>query len=133
MAKKVARKARKVVRAKKEVKRAVKKSKAPFVLNIIAIIILLLNSAIVLLGKKWVVRMLTQYGLEALAANLLTYGVIWLILGILIWISTVRVEKSGSRVEKWYLFALSIITLFSGRLESGILTLIGSIMYLNRK
>jgi len=139
MAKKIAKKI-KLVKAKKEVKpvRQVKKSKAPFVLNIIAVCLLLINGLTMIFGREWMANMIVKYGnfnmgIEVLSSNFLTLGIIWLILGILIWVGTVRVQKGASRIEKWYLFALAIITLLSGRGESGILTLIGSIMYLKRK
>ena len=144
----MAKKVKKVVRAKKRKSvsakaiaskqlkqvKPVKKGQAPLVLNMIASIWLLVNGLLLIIGKTWFARLMSIYSGQTVdAASLLSWGIIWLILGILVWASTLRVESKNNKVEKWYLFALGVITLLTGRLESGILIIIGSAIYLKRK
>jgi hypothetical protein len=123
------------VAAKKAIAaKPVKKRRAPFILNIIAAVLLLVNGILMTLANKWIATMVTTYGGTLIEAQtILSLGIVWLILGILTWVSTIRVENRGNTAEKWYLFALGVITLITGRIESGVLIIIGSIIYLNKK
>jgi succinate-acetate transporter protein len=77
--------------------------------------------------------MLGSLGYTASVGSFLTYGIIWLVLAVLMWLTTVRIRKKQIASEKWLLLALSIITMFAGRIESGVLALIASILYLRQK
>ncbi len=124
--------------AKKEVKANVKqvkskKGKVAFVLMAISVILLLINGALLILARNWFAAIFGGMGYNVSAASFLTYGIIWLVLAILMWVTTARIREKGIRSEKWLLIALSIITMFSGRLESGILALIAALLYLAEK
>ncbi len=118
--------------AKREVKTK-KKGKAAFVLMAIAVILLLINGLLLILARNWIASMLESLGYTVSTGSFITYGIIWLVLAGLMWITTVRISKKQIASEKWLLFALAIITMFAGRVESGILALIAAVLYLRQK
>jgi len=63
---------------------------------------------------------------------LLTYGIIWIILGLIIFIVNSSVKKTGSKAMKWLLLVLGFAALTSGRLE-GILAMAAALIYIIRK
>jgi len=110
-----------------------KKGKVAFVLMAISAVLLLVNGILLVIARKWLAAMLGTVGYSIPVASLLTYGIIWIVLGILLWVTTVRIRKENAKSEKWLLLALSIIVMISGRLESGVLALIAALLYLNEK
>lgn len=123
-------------KTKKEVKgRQVKsrKGKVAFVLMVISVILLLINGSLLILGRNWFAAIFGGMGYSVSANSFITYGIIWIVLAVLMWVTTVRISKRQIASEKWLLLALSIITVFAGRLESGILALIAAIIYLTQK
>ena len=124
----------KIAKQKKEVKPK-KKSRAAFVLAFIAVAILLLNGLLVIFMRSKLASLLADYtGKVINAGTLLTYGIIWLALAVLVWITAQRIEKTQIKSEKWLLLALGVITIFpGGRVESGILVLISALLYLRQK
>ena len=123
---------RRIAKTKKEVKPK-KKGKAAFVLMAIAVILLLINGLLLIFARDWLASMLASLGYTVSIASFITYGIIWLVLAALMWVTTIRIRNKGITSEKWLLLALAIITMFAGRLESGILALIASILYLRQK
>ena len=120
----------------KQVKKEVKPkstSKAAFVLMMIAVILLSINGLLLVLARNWLADIFAGLGYSVPVGSFITYGIIWLVLAVLMWVTTIRIRKKQAKSEKWLLLALSIITMFSGRLESGILALIASIIYLVKK
>lgn len=109
------------------------KGKAAFVLMAISVALLLINGSLLILARKWFAVIFGGMGYSISAASFLTYGIIWLVLAILMWVTTARIRKENIKSEKWLLLALSIITMISGRVESGILALIAALLYLTEK
>lgn len=124
---------RKLAKTKKEEVKPKRKGKAAFVLMAISVILLLVNGSLLILGRNWLAAIFGEMGYSVSANSFITYGIIWLVLAVLMWVTTIRISKKAVKSEKWLLLALSIITLFAGRLESGILALIAAIIYLTQK
>lgn len=110
-----------------------RKGKVAFVLMAISVILLLINGSLLILARNWFAVIFSGMGYSVSASSFLTYGIIWLFLGILMWVTTARIRKENVKSEKWLLLALSIITIISGRIESGILALIATLLYLAEK
>lgn len=119
-------------KAKKGVEK-VKKSKVAYVLLFVAVFFLFINSVFALLARKQISIMLEQYGVISSELALVTYALIWLIIGTLAWTTNYKIDKTDNRNQKWMLFILSIITMIAGRIEAGIIMLIASILYLRQK
>jgi len=120
--------------ARKEVQVKGKKGAAAYVLLFIAVFFLYVNSIFAVLARKQISLLLEkQYGLPASEIALVTYAVIWFTIGTIAWITNYKINKTENRNQKWMLFALSIITMTAGRVESGVVMLIASILYLRRK
>lgn len=117
---------------KKEVKK-VKKNKVAYVLLFVAVLFLFINSVFALLARKQISIMLEQYGIISSELALVTYALIWLIIGILAWMTNYKIDKTNNRNQKWMLFILSIITMIAGRIEAGIIMLVSAILYLRQK
>lgn len=119
--------------ALKETKQ-VKKSNVPYVLAFIATAFLLVNGlTIALISKDFATLMGLVAGVSVDASSLVTTGIIWIVLGILIWITMHEIEKKNSSSQKWFLFVIGLIAMISGRLESGVLASIAGVLYLTRK
>ena len=117
---------------KEEAKKA-KKSKVAYVLLFVAVLFLFVNSVFALLARKQISIILEQYGIISSELALVTYALIWLIIGTLAWTTNYKIDKTNNRNHKWMLFILSIITMIAGRIEAGIIMLIASILYLRQK
>lgn len=61
----------------------------------------------------------------------LTYGIIWIILGILVFLMNKSALKSDDKAKKWFLLVLGVACLLTGRLE-GILVIISAALYFKR-
>ncbi len=62
------------------------------------------------------------------------FGVLWIIIALLMGITLVRIEKTGKRKYKVLLLVISVVAMITGRFfDAGILSLIGSIIYLRKK
>ncbi len=120
-------------KAKKEVKAKGSRSRAAFVLMVISVILLFINGSLMILARKGLASIFAELGYTISMSFFITYGIIWLALGILMWITTLRIGKKAVKSEEWLLLALSIVTMMAGRLESGILALIAAIIYLVKK
>lgn len=112
-------------------KEKVHASKTANILVIIACIILVLFGLLAVLFSNQIEEAVKN--IPALTANfVLTYGIIWIILGILIFMVNKSIIKSDDKAMKWFLLVLGIVSLFTGRPE-GILVIIASFMYLLKK
>jgi uncharacterized protein YjeT (DUF2065 family) len=106
-------------------------SKTANILVIIACIILVLFGILAVLFSNKIDEAVKN--IPALTANfVLTYGIIWIILGILIFTVNKSIIKSNDKAMKWFLLVLGLASLFTGRPE-GILIIIASLMYLLKK
>jgi|GEM_PF-3569986 hypothetical protein len=120
--------------ARKEVKAKGKKGVAAYVLLFVAVLFLYVNSIFAVLARKQISLLLEkQYGIPVSEIALVTYAVIWFTIGTISWITNYKIDKTGNRNQKWMLFVMSIITMIAGRVESGVVMLIASILYLRRK
>jgi low temperature requirement protein LtrA len=63
---------------------------------------------------------------------ILTYGIIWIILGVLVYTVNKSIIRSNDKSMKWFLLVLGIASLITGRLE-GILVIIASLVYIIKK
>lgn len=122
-----------MAKKRKEAKIRPKKYRFASVLFYISIIILFGISILTVLLRKDISLSLPQYGMASSEIALVTYAVIWFVLGILAWITKYKIERLNHKNQKWVLFALSIIIIASGRLESGVIMLISSVIYLRKK
>jgi len=124
--------------AKKEIKKEEKRRKpkislAANILLIIGLVILAANGILILVMQSWIIdTMKATLGSSISPVLLTTLGVIWLILALLAGTANFRINKTASREWSWFLFVLAIIILISGRIESGILILLSSIIYLSK-
>ena len=115
------------------VRRGKRRSKAAYVISIIAIVLLVINGIVSLAAHKQIVRGLIDIGMDSSASLIVTYGIVWLILALLIWVTIYEIEKKGSTASKWFLLVLGIITLFSGRAIEAILIIVASVIYIKRR
>ena len=116
----------------------IKPPAAANVLVIITIIILILNGILAIALSDWIIQQIEAAALKFTINKgaLITYGITWLILAVLVFISNNKIranimqKKLEDQSWMWFLLVVSIVTIFVGRLESGILLLIASIIYL---
>jgi len=120
---------------KKEQKIEDKKSKSrvAYMLTSIASAFLLFTGIVFLSSKQRIVEMMKQYEVTITYSSIVTYSIIWFVLAFLLWFTARKIEITELKSEKWLLFALSLITIFSGSLVAGLLALIASIIYLRQK
>jgi hypothetical protein len=107
-----------------------KTSLAAHILALIAAVILLVNGILMIVLQNWIIETMKTVGLSADKTLLLTLGIIWAILALIVGVATFRIRATASREWSWFLFVLAAITLLSGRIESGILALLSSIIYI---
>ena len=92
--------AKRVERKEIKVKKSVKRGRVAFVLAFIAVFLLLLNGLLVILMRAKLASLLVVYTGEVINASaLLTYGIIWLALAVLIWITAQRIERTQIKSE----------------------------------
>ncbi|MBI5148581.1 hypothetical protein HZA33_02790 [Candidatus Pacearchaeota archaeon] len=137
MAKNIAKK-RKVTQVKTrsfrtlETKEAAPKTKAPYILGFLATFFLLVNGLTVIILRKELSALFGFAGFTVEASKLLTFGVIWIVLGIITWVTLHQIEAKHSRSEMWFMFIIGLICMLLGRLEAGILTTIAAVLYLSK-
>jgi len=122
-----------MAKRKKRNVRVQKKTNFPRVANMlvnISLFLLVLNAMIVILFKDSVLEALKQTGVEATASSLVLLGILWLMISFFAWSINKSIKEIRGRPQMWELLILSVITFFSGRMESGVLLLIASIVYL---
>jgi len=125
-------------RGKRTVRRSARVSKARFMpysktanfLAILAIILLVLNAITLVFLKDMVLKALSAAGMPITTSSLALMGLMWLLVAFFAWSINRTVKEKQSRVAMWELFILSIVAMLSGRLESGALLMIASIVYL---
>jgi len=125
-----------------------------FVLICIAVILLLFNGIYYAIARNLIAQRFIECVQEAkemieativfpftmaqIAGFLLTLGIIWIVLAILLWITMCQIEITKRKTQKWFLLVVAIITLLSGLISplviiSGVLAIIASIIYLRKK
>jgi hypothetical protein len=130
--------AKRKLKVKKEV--SAKKSRARVIWGRVAfgfaclsVFILLINGLLIIFAGDFIMSVFLQIGVTVSKISLITYGIIWLILAVMTWVTALRVQNIGVRSEKWLLFVLGVITAVTGRLESGFFTAIAGVIYLLQK
>jgi len=128
-----------------EIKLRLKKpSKAAFILVLISSILLFLQGILhtsLLFFRNSIILELERQAIEIPAdiqATITTwgfFGVAWIIVSILIFLSNFKIKKTADKSWMWFLFTLSLLVLLSGAgmYITGILALVGSVMYLAEK
>jgi len=127
-------------RVKRKVEIEMKPSKTANALAITAIIFLTLNGILAISLSKWIIQEIQKQltGVTLNQAALITYGIVWLILAFLVLITNNKIKMNIKQKNlddmswMWFLLVVSIVVIFTGRLESGILLLIASIIYLSK-
>jgi uncharacterized membrane protein SirB2 len=115
---------------KEEKKGNVKTSQFANVLVIISEVLLILFGLIAIVFQHKIFEAIK--GIQGLTENLLlTYGIVWIILAVLIHFVNKSIRKNNDKATKWFLFVLGLVAFGVGRLE-GILTIIASITYLTK-
>ena len=136
--KRIARKARPKMAVARKV--PIIKSTAAFILLLIAQIILLINAVFEIFWGNWIIGTLKNmppvvlWGkpLEIIVPTqlqLIQSGIAFAFLALLSFLAYARIMK-GQKTWVWFLVILSAFTLLMGRLDSGILMLIASWIYL---
>jgi len=105
-------------------------SKTANVLVIAAIALLLINSIMLVLLREQVMQEINASGVQVTPSSLALMGLMWLIIAFFSWSLNRTIKEKESRIAMWELFILSFVALLSGRLESGVLLLIASVIYL---
>lgn len=104
--------------------------KAANVLVMIAICILVLNAIFIVVLKDTLIKEFDKIGFKTSSSSLILMGIMWLLISFFAWSINKTIKEKSSRVSMWELFILSFVALLSGRLDSGILMLIASVIYL---
>ena len=131
-----------------------KYNRAGFVLICISVILLLFNGIYYAIARNLIaqrfiegvqeakemieVTIVFPFTMAQIASLLLTLGIIWIVLAILLWITMCQIEITKRKTQKWFLLVVAIITLLSGLISplviiSGVLAIIASIIYLRKK
>lgn len=123
---------KKVSRRSKAVSRArfMPYSKTANFLTILAIILLVVNAITLIFLKDMVLKALSDAGMPIATSSLALMGLMWLLVAFFAWSINRTIKEKQSNVAMWELFILSIVAMLSGRLESGALLMIASIVYL---
>jgi len=115
-------------------------SKAANVLALIAVFFLALNGILAVTLSGWIIQKIQENmaNVTISKAALVTYGIVWLILSGIALItnnnikSMIKQNRLDDTSWMWFLLVVSVVTIFVGRLESGALLLIASIIYLTK-
>jgi len=105
----------------------------PRVANILvglAIAILAVNAIAMIFLKDQVLQALKDAGFAISQSSLALMGLMWVLIALFAWSINRTIKEKPNKTSMWELFILSIVCIFSGRLESGILILIASVIYL---
>ena len=105
-------------------------SKVASALVYISLFFLTINAIIIIFMRDTVLESLSNAGITATASALAFMGLLWLMLAFFAWSLNRNIKEKMKRSSMWELLILSVITLISGRFESGILILIASVIYL---
>ncbi|MBU2522778.1 MAG: hypothetical protein KKE23_00620 [Nanoarchaeota archaeon] len=130
--KRASKRSRKINRAQKKVQRAkfMPYSKTANVLSIISVFILIINAFALIFFKEAILETLSEMGTVLSSSYLALIGLIWLLIAFFAWSINRTIKEKQSKVAMWELFILSIVTFLTGRIESGVLLLIASVIYL---
>ena len=96
----------------------------------ISLFFLILNSILLIFLRDSIIEALNKANIEATISSIALLGLLWLMIAFFAWAINRSIKEKLSRVSMWELFILSIVTFFSGRMESGVLMFIASIIYL---
>ena len=133
--KRIKKSTRKPMRVKKAQKKVANVKFMPYsktanVLSMISIFILIINSFALIFFKDTILNTLSEMGTVLSSSYLALIGLIWLLIAFFAWSINRTIKEKQSKVAMWELFILSIVALLSGRIESGVLLMIASIIYL---
>ena len=125
-------------RMKKVARRSKRVSKVKFMpyskianfLTVLAIVLLIVNAATLIFLKDRVIIALSAAGMPISTSSLALMGLMWLLVAFFAWSINRTIKEKQSKIAMWELFILSIVAMLSGRLESGLLLMIASIVYL---
>ena len=134
----------KLKQKKEEFQAPIKTSKIASLLTIIAAAILVLYGLFAIFFSNEIIRWLIENlgpSSTLTQSTLITHGVSWLILSLLMFLSNKEIKKYSDKSWMWFLLVLSIaaIVLFLGKsvgavaVCAGILSLIASIIHLTKK
>lgn len=119
-----------------------------FALVVVSIIILLLGGIYTIWAKDKIaqaIKLAIEAELNKQAINVgniegvlafvsAAFGVLWIIMAVLMGMALQIIEKTGNKRYKILLLVISVVAMITGRLfDAGILSLIGSIIYLRSK
>ena len=111
-----------------------RKSRLAYILAIIAFYFLIISGILAILMKDVFAKLFSEIAeTEVSASYFVISGLIWLVLGFVVYTTVKKIENNAESSYKWFLFAISIIAGISGRLESAVLTFISSVIYLRKK
>ena len=130
--KKAVRKSRNVKRAQIKVQGAkfMPYSRAANVFSLVAICLLIINAITLIFLKDVVMKALNDAGTAISSSQLALMGLMWILIAFFAWSINRTIKEKQSKVAMWELFILSIVTLLTGRIESGLLLLVASVIYL---
>lgn len=128
------------VKTKMKTKRDTKRQIAS-ILVWVAIVLLVFQGVYSIVVRDQLVSEIDEQSIQELAdmeitidmikITILYIAILWIIFAVLFFLAKIGIEKK--KVAWGWLLALSIITLFTGRIESAILGIIASILYARSK
>jgi len=112
--------------------RPVHYSMAANILAWLGVFFLVVNSIALIFMRNQVIQALGDAGISVTQSGLALLGLLWLLIAFFAWSinRTIKEKEGKAKVSMWELFVLAIVCILSGRIESGVLLLIASIIYL---
>ena len=111
-------------------------SKGANICVILAMALLVLNGILSITMSDWITSQAQTLNIALSKSTLITLGINWLILFVIVYIINNKIRKNITehqimdRSWMWFLLIVSIVTVFLGRLDAGILLLVASVIYL---
>lgn len=126
---------------KSDMKKVDKKPQIASILVYLAIVFLVFNGIYALVLKDKLISEVEQQSMQelsdlgialgTLSTSILVIALIWIVFAVILFFVKMGVEKK--KIGWGWLLALSILTLFTGRIESALLGIIASILYAKSK
>ena len=102
------------------------------VLVVIAACFLVINAAIVFIFPNMLVKTAMSFGVETTNGNWMLLGSAWLFLAFFAYLANRMVKVTMKKANMWALLLVGLLVLLSGRLESALLIIISSILYMKK-
>ena len=123
--------AKKPVLKSPENKKSAGKNNVASVLILLSVIFLVASGVGIIFWRDVFASVFYQEkGLSVSLSYFTVSGIIWIVLAGAIMLTKKKIEKQKDATHRWFLLALGVITMMSGSIVAGLLTLIAAILYL---